>query len=200
MKAFGRTVSERSVPATRGTCYSGDAGPLSPAARKVQRKLHQTIRRITEDFGGRWHFNTSIAAIMELVNELYAYEDAVARGEQPAPAAMMADVQRDLVLMLAPFAPYVAAELWETLGETSEPAARSVAEVRSRAGEGRRSRDGRAGQRQDQERASPFPPTRTKQQIRETALADEKVKAAIAGKEIVKVLVVKGRLVNVVVK
>ena len=53
-------------------------GPaVSPAARKVQRKLHQTIKRITDDFGGRWHFNTSIAAIMELVNELYAHEDAV---------------------------------------------------------------------------------------------------------------------------
>src|SRR5947209_5616134 len=46
---------------------------LSPdAARKLQRKLHQTIKRVTDDFGGRWHFNTSIAAIMELVNELYA--------------------------------------------------------------------------------------------------------------------------------
>ena len=41
----------------------------------MQRKLHQTIQRITEDFAGRWHFNTSISAIMELVNELYAYED-----------------------------------------------------------------------------------------------------------------------------
>ena len=64
----------------------------------MQRKLHQTIQRMTEDFGGRWHFNTSIAAIMELVNELYAYEDSVQRetsGQAPskggfsgAPAAL----------------------------------------------------------------------------------------------------------------
>src|SRR6185369_3673533 len=47
---------------------------LSPAARALQRKMHQTIKRITDDFGGRWHFNTSIAAIMEFVNELYAAE------------------------------------------------------------------------------------------------------------------------------
>ena len=51
---------------------------LSPAARKMQRRLHQTIQRITEDFAGRWHFNTSISFLMTLVNELYAYEDAVA--------------------------------------------------------------------------------------------------------------------------
>ena len=57
---------------------------------------------------------------MELVNELYAHEESVQRGfEPPAPASLMADVQRDLVLMLAPFAPYLAAELWETIGQTS---------------------------------------------------------------------------------
>ena len=60
-------------PAWRGSV----AGQLSPAARKMQRTLHQTIQRITEDFAGRWHFNTSIAALMELTNELYAYEDSV---------------------------------------------------------------------------------------------------------------------------
>ena len=49
-------------------------GKLSPEARKMQRKLHQTIQRITEDFSGRWHFNTSISALMELVNELHDYE------------------------------------------------------------------------------------------------------------------------------
>src|SRR5205807_2646802 len=48
---------------------------LSPQACQVQRKLHQTIKRVTDDFKGRWHFNTCIAAIMELVNELYATED-----------------------------------------------------------------------------------------------------------------------------
>src|SRR5208283_1981680 len=98
----------------------GDGGALSSAARQMQRKLHQTIRRVAEDFGGRWHFNTSIAAIMELVNELYAYEDGVHRGERAAPLSLVADAQRKLVLMLAPFAPYLAHELWEMLGETAD--------------------------------------------------------------------------------
>src|SRR5205809_7016357 len=52
---------------------------LKPEARAIQRKLHQTIKRVTDDFQGRWHFNTSIAAIMELVNELYSIDDRVGR-------------------------------------------------------------------------------------------------------------------------
>ena len=56
---------------------------LSPEARAVQRKLHQTIKRVSDDFQGRWHFNTCIAAIMELVNELYAAEVCGA-GDSPA--------------------------------------------------------------------------------------------------------------------
>src|SRR5271165_3757919 len=109
----GRAALQRRVTAAPQSNEPGfsPAAELPPGARSIQRKLHQTIRRITEDFGGRWHFNTSIAAIMELVNELYAHEESVQQGkEPPAPASLLFDVQRDLVLMLAPFAPYLAAE------------------------------------------------------------------------------------------
>jgi leucyl-tRNA synthetase len=85
------------------------------AARRIQRKLHQTIKRVSDDFQGRWHFNTSISAIMELVNEIYGAEAVIAGGR--VPAALIAEVQRDLVLLLAPFAPHLAHELWEMLGE-----------------------------------------------------------------------------------
>jgi len=175
------------------------AGELPPAARKVQRKLNQTLRRVTEDFGGRWHFNTSIAAIMELTNELYAYEDAAQRGGGAAPLSLLADVQRKLVLMLAPFAPYLAHELWEMLGETTdllrapwpqfdpELAKEEQVEIGIQINGKVRSRILVAADASEE-------------QIREQALADEKVKAAIGGKEVVKVLVVKGRLVNIVVK
>jgi leucyl-tRNA synthetase len=178
---------------------TNDGVTLPPAARKVQRKLHQTIKRITEDFGGRWHFNTSIAAIMELVNELYAYEDAVQHGAQAASPALMADVQRKLVLMLAPFAPYLAHELWETLGESSDllrapwpqydPALAKEEEVEI------------AIQVNGKIRSRIVVPAEAAEdQVRELALADEKVKAEIEGREIVKILVVKGRLVNIAVK
>jgi leucyl-tRNA synthetase len=179
---------------------SRDGGSqLSPSTRQMQRKLHQTIRRLTEDFGGRWHFNTSIAAIMELVNELYAYEDSVQRGEEAAPLWLVADVQRDLVLMLAPFAPYLAHELWEMLGETSELlhapwptydpelAKEEEIEIALQVNGKVRSR-------------ITIPVDASEEQVRELALADEKFKAAIEGKEILKVLVVKGRLVNIAVR
>jgi leucyl-tRNA synthetase len=137
---------------------------------------------------------------MELVNELYAQEESVQQGKEPAaPAWLMADVQHKLVLMLAPFAPYVAAELWETLGEKSnllreswpkfEPALAKEDEVEM------------AVQVNGKIRARITVPADAEEAaIKDAAFADEKVRAACAGKEIVKVLVVKGRLVNIVVK
>jgi leucyl-tRNA synthetase len=180
---------------------NGVEGPVvSPRARKLQRKLHQTIRKITDDFGGRWHFNTSIAAIMELVNELYAHEESVQRcGEPPVPPALMADVQHKLVLMLAPFAPYLAAELWETLGQKSnllrEPwpqydpslAKEDEIEIAVQVNGKIRSRITVSADAEES-------------QVKDAALADEKVRASIGDKSTVKVLVVKGRLVNIVVK
>ena len=136
---------------------------------------------------------------MELINELYAYEDSVQRGGEAAPLSLMADAQRKLVLMLAPFAPYLAHELWEMLGETTDllrapwpqydPALAKEEEVEI------------AIQVNGKVRSRIIVPADAEEeQVRGLALADEKVKAAIEGKEIVKVMVVKGRLVNIVVK
>ena len=112
---------------------------------------------------------------------------------------LMADAQRKLVLMLGPFAPYLAHELWETLGETSDllrapwpqfdPALTKEEEV-----EYAIQVNGKVRSRMV------VAADAAEEQVRELALADEKVKAAIEGKEIVKVLVVKGRLVNIAVK
>src|SRR5262249_1768838 len=99
---------------------TSQATALTPEARRIQRKLHQTIKRVSDDFQGRWHFNTSIAAIMELVNELYTVQgpgSAGGVGVESIPAPVLAEVQRDLALLLAPFAPYLAHEIWEMLGE-----------------------------------------------------------------------------------
>ncbi len=82
---------------------------------KLLRKLHQTIAKITLDFEGRWHFNTDVAAIMELVNEIQGADAQIAAGEIPAP--VVHELLRTLVLLLAPFAPFLAAEMWEQLGE-----------------------------------------------------------------------------------
>jgi len=79
------------------------------ADKDVLRKVHQTLQRITEDFDTRWHFNTSIALMMELVNVLYAEESRIS-------ATAMRQSLEILTLMLSPFAPYVTQELWEELG------------------------------------------------------------------------------------
>jgi leucyl-tRNA synthetase len=195
----------------------GVGGELSPAARKLQRKLHQTIQRISDDFAGRWHFNTSISALMELVNELHAYEDSVQRGENShpsassgqapgkdsgapaAPLSLLADVQRKLVLMLAPFAPYLAHELWETLGETSDLLRAPWPQYDPALAKEEQVEIGIQVNGKIRSRIV-VPADAEDERVQELALADEKIKAAIEGKEIVKVLVVKGRLVNVAVK
>ena len=94
-------------------------GLAEPGAsdRKVLRKLHQTVKKLTEDFETRWHFNTCIASIMELVNLLYAEEAQIS-------AVAMAEVMEKLALMLAPFAPYLSQEIWEELGKKVRSSAR----------------------------------------------------------------------------
>jgi leucyl-tRNA synthetase len=106
-------------PVTRidAAAETGQAPSLPAEARAIQRKLHQTIKRVSDDFQGRWHFNTCIAAIMELVNEIYGAEETRAAGG--IPASLIADVQRNIALLLAPMAPYLAHELWEMAGEKS---------------------------------------------------------------------------------
>ena len=171
--------------------------PLSPQARAIQRKLHQTIKRVSDDFQGRWHFNTCIAAIMELVNEIYGAEEARAAGE--IPVSLIADVQRNIALLLAPMAPYLAHELWEMTGETSNLlkapwpkydaalAAEDEIEIPVQVnGKLRGVVVVAAGASDDR--------------VEQAALQDEKVKVAIAGKQIVKKIVVPGKLVNIVVR
>src|SRR5208282_988049 len=149
---------------------------LSPQARAIQRKLHQTIKRVSDDFRGRWHFNTCISAIMELVNEVYGAEEAIAGGR--VPASLILNVQRAIALLLAPMAPYLAHELWEMAGEkgnllkTPWPqydaalAAEDELEIPVQVN----------GKLRSVVRA---PAGATNDQVEQTALADEKVKAAI---------------------
>ncbi len=170
---------------------------LSPQARAIQRKLHQTIKRVSDDFQGRWHFNTCISAIMELVNEVYGAEEAIAGGR--VPSSLILSVQRNIALLLAPMAPYLAHELWEMAGETSNLlkaswpqydaalAAEDEIEIPVQVNGKLRS-------------VVVVPAGAANDQVEQAALADEKVKTAIGGKQIVKIIVVPGKLVNVVVR
>jgi leucyl-tRNA synthetase len=176
---------------------STSSAESSPAATALLRKLHQTIRKITQDFGGRWHFNTSIAAIMELVNELTAADAAIAKGTI-APATV-ASILESLVLMLAPFAPHLAAELWEQIGRKDgilrhawpkfdeALAHENEIEVPVQINGKLRS-------------LIRVPVDASQEALEAAARADEKVQAALAGKTVVKVIVVPGKLVNFVVR
>ena len=171
---------------------AGTGDSSSADARRIQRKLHQTIKRVTDDFQGRWHFNTCIAAIMELVNELYTVED------KPLPPGLLASVQRDLVLLLAPFAPYLAHELWEMLGETGnllkapwpkydpELAKEEEIEIPVQVNGKLRS-------------LIVVAPGTAEEEVIAKALAEAKVQSFIAGKQIVKKIYT-GKLVNIVVR
>jgi leucyl-tRNA synthetase len=179
-------------------------GNLDSRARGVQRKLHQTIKRVSDDFQGRWHFNTCIAAIMELVNELYAVSGvaSVAAGDSPAQAVsvpLLREVQRDIALLLAPFAPYLAHELWEMLGEKGsllrapwpkyDPAQAKEDEIEIPVQVNGKLR-GRIV----------VPADATEDVVRAGAESDEKIASMIVGKQIVKVIVVPGKLINIVLK
>jgi leucyl-tRNA synthetase len=180
------------------TTASAAGAQLSPKARQIQRKLHQTIKRVTEDFQGRWHFNTSVAAIMEFVNELYGVEDEIAAGKFPA--ALLADAQRSVILLLAPFAPFVAAELWEHIGETGKSLLRQPWPAYDPA-LAREDEITFPIQINGKLRSHVILPAESSEEtVRERALAEEKIRAAIEGKQVVKVIVVPGKLVNVVVK
>jgi len=185
--------------AIRGQSDRGPAAPDSPLAQALLRKLHQTIRKITQDFSGRWHFNTCIAAVMELVNEITAAEPGLAEMPPEAAARLMASIMSSLILMLAPFAPYLAAELWSETG-----------------GAGALLRQPWPGFDPDLAREAELEvPVQVNGKLRavvrlpldagndamqQAALAEPRVQAAIAAKQVVKVIVVPGKLINIVIK
>jgi leucyl-tRNA synthetase len=175
------------------------AAPTSPLAQALLRKLHQTISKITQDFAGRWHFNTDIAAVMELVNEITAAETGLAEMPAEASAQLMATIVPSLILLLAPFAPYLTAELWGEIGgagallrhpwPSSDPdlAREEELEIPVQVN----------GKLRAVVRLLPNAGSEAMQQA---ALVEPKVQAAIAGKQVVKVVVVPNKLINIVVK
>jgi leucyl-tRNA synthetase len=158
----------------------------------VLRKLHQTVKKLTEDFETRWHFNTCIAAIMELVNMLYAEEGKIS-------GPVVREALEKIALMLGPFAPYLSQEIWDELGHkgpvfrqpwpaydpalAKEPEAEIVIQV-----------NGKLRARLH----VPFGMTR--EELEAHALADEKVRALLAGKQPMRVISVPDKLVNLVLR
>lgn len=156
-------------------------------------QLNATVKKVTEDAGGRFSFNTAISSIMELVNALYKYK----QGEVNVP--LMNDAIEKLILILNPFVPHITEELWNDLGHEDrvyqqnwpefDPAALELETVEIIVQVNGKLKDKMA-----------FEKNAEKSAIEEAALASERVQDAIAGKSVVKTIVVPNKLINFVVK
>lgn len=156
-------------------------------------QLNATVKKVTEDAGGRFSFNTAISSIMELVNALYKYK----QGEVNVP--LMNDAIEKLILILNPFVPHITEELWNDLGHEDrvyqqvwpafDPAALELENVEIIVQVNGKLKD-----------KMTFEKNAEKSAIEEAALASERVQDAIAGKSVVKTIVVPNKLINFVVK
>jgi leucyl-tRNA synthetase len=176
--------------------YDGfEIGRATEKEKALLRKAHQTLKRITRDFEQRWHFNASVALIMELFNELHAQEP-LAEGTNPA---VIKKVFEMMVLMLAPITPHIAEELWEMLGNSGGIAKTRWPDYR----------EDLAAEEEYQIVVQINGKVRAKllvtdglgeDELRERVMADSHVAALVAGKSPAKVIVVPKRLVNIVLK
>ena len=194
--------------AGEGTSAVGNEG--SEAERALRRKTHESIRRVTVDIEERMHLNTAVSSLMELVNALYAFSAATRRGaptrgdmpaspiERPQTIAVLREAIDALVVMISPFAPHTAEELWSRLGHreglrsaawpTFDP---EVAKAEELVVPVQINGKVRARVR--------VPAGLSDDELRDRALADLAVKNRTTGKTICKVMVTKGPLVSVVV-
>ena len=197
------TIDGEGMPPCSGDCADTE--------RALRRKTHDTIRRVTADIEERMHLNTAVSSLMELVNELYAFSESTAHGapargeprvgrvERRQTIAAVREALDALVLMISPFAPHMAEELWHMLGHAEslakgrwpafDPEVAKADEVVVPVqinGKVRARLTVRAGASDDE--------------LREAALADPVVRQHTAGKTILKVVIAKGTLVSLVVQ
>ncbi|MDO4383179.1 MAG: leucine--tRNA ligase [Eubacteriales bacterium] len=165
----------------------------SPEDKALNFQLNATIKKVTEDAGGRFSFNTAISSIMELVNALYKYK----QGEINVP--LMNEAIEKLILILNPFVPHITEEMWSELGHEDrvyqqkwpefDAAALELEEVEIIVQINGKLKDKMV-----------FEKNAAKEDIEKTALESTKVQEAIAGKTVVKTIVVPNKLINFVVK
>jgi len=170
-----------------------DPARLGGAHKALRRKLHETLRKVTDDMDRRFTFNTAVAAVMELMNELGTVQDGSDEGH-----AVAREVLDHVVLMLSPIVPHIAHVLWFALGheravvEESWPVVDEAALAREELDLVVQVNGKLRGRIQ-------VPADAAEDALREAALAQENVARHTEGKEIRKVIVVPGKLVNVVV-
>lgn len=170
-----------------------DVAQLDNAQKTLRRQVHETIRKVTIDIGQRRVFNTAIAAVMELLNAVSKHQ-----GRSAADRAVLQEAFETVTLLLAPIVPHACHSLWQALGHTdaiidarwpaADPAALQRDEMELVVQVNGKLR-GKISLAADAARAA----------IEQAALAEENVRRFVAGKPVRKVIVVPGKLVNVVV-
>ncbi len=172
-----------------------DMAQATAKEKILVRRAHQTLKRVTNDFEVRWHFNTSIALVMELVNEFHAQEPL----DQDASPAILKRVLSLTVLMLSPMTPHIAEEMWEMLGNsgtisrqkwpqyredlTREDQIEIIIQINGRL---------RSKMLVDE--------NLSEDETRDRALSDPRIAPLVVGKEIAKIVVVPKKLVNIVLR
>jgi leucyl-tRNA synthetase len=167
------------------------AESLQPAAKDLRRQVHRTIKKVTEDVDGSFHFNTAIAAVMELVNGITAFSD-----KEASPEALREAIET-VVRLLSPFVPHICEELWQHLGyeDSLETFGWPVCDEKALATETLLI----VVQVNGKVRGKvTVPVDANKEAVEAAALADPNVARFLEGKTLRKVIVVPGRLVNVV--
>lgn len=183
------------APTVKAAEKGYDPGTLTKQERELRRALHATIKKVTDDVGGRFNFNTAISAVMELVNAMYLFREQVA---EPNPGLIRETVS-ELLKLLAPFAPHITEELWsETIADGSvhqqawpsfDAEAIKVEECEVVLQINGKVRD-----------KIVVPVGLNAKELEAKAFEQERVKALTAGKQVVKVICVPQKLVNIVVK
>ena len=181
--------------------YGIDLSKRSEKDEEIQKKLHQTVKKVTESIEDDFHFNTAIAAVMELLNDMTTYKQEVIDKNDVSTESkkIWKEVLDKVILLIAPFAPHIADELWEIIGNTTftfeeewptfeeeltkEHKMNLVVQINGKIRE-----------------TIPAKIGLTKEEYEKLAFDSEKIKKAVEGKEVVKVIVVPNKLVNIVVK
>ena len=185
----------RIVDAYAQAAKDNHTGDLTKDEVALRRELHRVIKKVTEDLDNNFNFNTAISAIMELVNAMYAHKDKA----ESVNADLANELTHNLVLLLAPFVPHITEELWHELGETEsvhtmnwptyEESALKVDEVEVVLQVNGKVRD-----------KLTVSVNITKEELEALAKESSRVQEFTEGKQIVKVIYVPGKLVNIVVK
>ncbi|MDP0488073.1 MAG: leucine--tRNA ligase, partial [Fusobacterium sp. JB020] len=178
-----------------------DYSKASREDKALVRKLHQTIKRITDSIEDNYHFNTAIAGTMELVNEVYSYRANVLGTEKETSESkkIFGETIRDIVIMLSPFTPHFTSELWEEIGaeenlfDITWPEYDEKLTISDEATI--------AIQVNGKMRGSIIVDLNaTKEEIEGKAFEVENVRKHITDKQVVKVIVIPKKIINIVVK